>query len=287
VKSSDAGWRPPAPPPAQAAPPDDLSNASPQVQFAIQLERTFAAKLQEKKPWGTWAIVALCGLAYLIQASYAGSLSDVANRHDFLFAAGTNMGNLVVRGQLWRLGSCTFLHGGLIHIGGNMWALWVLGPFIEKILGTPRFLVLYGLCGIAGSVVSASVHPAIASIGASGAIWGLMTAAFGLALRPGALLPPFTARNMKSRLIQPLIINVGLSLIPGVDAFAHLGGGVAGFLLMITGVSTLGAVSNFTGDVETKASRVTWIVLAAVVSLAMVACLAVAVILSVWISRAP
>jgi len=239
---------------------------SPELAHAVTLERAFAAQLGRRKPWGTYAIVALCVATFLLQMALGRALDN----------AGVNYGLAVQHGQLWRLWSCTFLHANLIHIGGNMWVLIVLGPFVEKVIGTPRFLVLYAISGLCGSLLGGFVHPMIPSLGASGAIWGIMAAAFGIALRPQRVLPPLTAMNIKKRLLQPLLINVGLSLLPGVDAYAHLGGGLFGFLAVLSGAGTLGARPEFAGERESLPSKTIWTVLAVAFSLAMVTSLGVA-----------
>lgn len=257
MKSSDFG----SPPPPPSLPPQE-PEPSPEFLRAVALERAFAASLQSRRPYGTWGIIAVCGAAFLLQL--ATGVDDGA-----FVRLGMNLGVAVRAGQIWRLWSCTFLHGGWMHIGMNMWALWVLGPFIERIVGTPRFVVLYGVAGLVGSMASAWLHPTQTSVGASGAIWGLMGAAMGLALRPQGLLPPLTAHNMKRRLIQPLLVNVAISFIPGVDAFAHFGGGTAGFLLVLVGGATAGARASWAGEQESTGWRVLWWLLAAVVALAM------------------
>lgn len=133
----------------------------------------------------------------------------------------------------WRLFTSGFLHAGFIHVGLNMWVLWVLGRFLEPSLGRVRFLALYGaaLCGGALGVVLLS--PGALTVGASGAIYGLMG---------GALLVARERRIdlMASGLLPTLGINLLLTFgIPGISIGGHLGGLVAGALagLVLTEVS--------------------------------------------------
>jgi membrane associated rhomboid family serine protease len=74
------------------------------------------------------------------------------------------------------------------------------------------------------------------SVGASGAIWGLMAAGFGMVLRPGGPLPRLVAQRLRQRLLGVLAINGALSFLPGIDLWAHLGGGLAGFALAMGGL---------------------------------------------------
>jgi hypothetical protein len=116
----------------------------------------------------------------------------------------------------------------------------VFGPVLERLLGPQRYLFLYGLSGLGGSLASALLRGPGISVGASGAIWGLMAAWLGLTLRPRGLLPPARVAQARRRAIGPLAINLVYSFRPGVDFLAHLGGGVIGFALLATGIITRG-----------------------------------------------
>src|SRR5216684_1350893 len=86
---------------------------------------------------------------------------------------GANFGPLTVSGQWWRLLTCVFIHGGLLHIGFNMWCLWDLGRLAESVYGHWTFAVVYLVTGLASSLTSVAWHPAGLSVGASGAIFGI------------------------------------------------------------------------------------------------------------------
>jgi rhomboid protease GluP len=255
---------------------DDAPRPPPTPDFDPQLrmqaiDAAFVQTLAERKPLASYALIGANVLLYLLQLSLGRHLENV----------GVNSGRLVAQGQLWRLGSCMFLHGGLIHIGSNMLALWSIGPFLEKVMGSARFVVLYAVSGLAGSVASAAIHPAISSLGASGAIFGLMGGALGLALMPHRLLPPWRAQFMRKSIVQPLLINLGISFLPSIDGTAHFGGGLMGFALMLAGVITFGAKPSYMGEHETSSSRGLWMVLAIVCALAMLLAVGVAVLLAV------
>ncbi|EFG64961.1 rhomboid family intramembrane serine protease [Streptomyces sp. SPB074] len=130
----------------------------------------------------------------------------------------------VAEGEWYRLLTATFLHEEVWHIGLNMLSLWMLGGPIEALLGRARFLTLYLLAGVGGSVASfLFADPLGASLGASGAIFGLFGATGVLVLRVRADFRPFVAL-----LVINLIITFGWS---GIAWQAHIGGLVVGTLL--------------------------------------------------------
>src|SRR5262249_27924701 len=86
---------------------------------------------------------------------------------------GANYGPKTTQGEWWRMFTCMFLHIGVLHLLFNMVALWNVGGFMEHLLGSTGFLVLYLLAGLLGSVASVAWNPFVVSAGASGAIFGL------------------------------------------------------------------------------------------------------------------
>lgn len=152
-----------------------------------------------------------------------------------LVAMGANLGWSALAAEPWRLLSCAFLHIGLLHLAMNMAVLYGLGQRLEPALGPARFIVLYTLSAAAGSVVSALRHDLMLSAGASGAVWGLMVAETVALLQIRRRLPPGETIDLRV-LMQPLVINLGVSFLPGVDLWAHLGGGLAGGALLGSGL---------------------------------------------------
>jgi len=143
---------------------------------------------------------------------------------------GANFGPAIRDGQYWRLVTSMFLHGGLLHLALNGWALFQLGSLLELLMGSPRMLLIYFGSGIAGSLASATFTQK-PSVGASGAIFGLLGALIAFLLRRrGALTPQ--GKSILMQLVGWAAINVffGFST-PGIDNSAHLGGGAAGLLL--------------------------------------------------------
>jgi membrane associated rhomboid family serine protease len=127
----------------------------------------------------------------------------------------------IANGQWWRLVSAAFLHGGILHLAFNMYALYWLGPQLEQLLGHVRFASIYMLSAIGGNVVSYYFSDiATVSVGASGAIFGLMTATIviGRELRADV-----------SQLMTLLVLNVVIGFASaGIDWRAHLGGAIVG-----------------------------------------------------------
>jgi membrane associated rhomboid family serine protease len=144
-----------------------------------------------------------------------------------------------LRGEPYRLLASAFLHASPIHLGMNMLALWSFGPLLEAVLGRARYLLLYTASALGGSLLSMTLGPDRMSVGASGAIWGLMAGGIALAYFPRGVLPEIATARLRQRAWPPLVMNLIFSFTPGVDYLAHLGGGITGALL-VAGVLTRG-----------------------------------------------
>jgi membrane associated rhomboid family serine protease len=132
---------------------------------------------------------------------------------------------LSTREQPWRLLTAMLLHGGMFHILMNGLSLLSLGGLIEALFGPATMWVLFTLTGIAGNVAVLlfSEHPAL---GASGGLFGLFGAILGWTVRRGGTV----GIEMRRQLMRTLIINIGISCLPGISFAAHAGGFAAGFL---------------------------------------------------------
>jgi rhomboid protease GluP len=197
-------------------------------------ERLFFERMRATFPWATIVLMAANVLVFALEMLFGGGEVGLAIRR-----MGANSGEWVRAGEPWRLLASAFLHGSVAHVVVNMIALLSFGIFLERILGTTRFLVLYGLSAIGGSLASALLQETV-SVGASGAIWGLMLSGIGLTLRPGSVVPALTLAQMRGQAWLPLILNLLYSLQPGIDLWAHVGGGVVGLALLGTGLLTRG-----------------------------------------------
>jgi membrane associated rhomboid family serine protease/cytochrome c-type biogenesis protein CcmH/NrfG len=145
---------------------------------------------------------------------------------------GANAGALTLSGEWWRLLTCVFIHGGLLHIAFNMWCLWELGALAESLYGRWTFATLYLLCGVGASLASVIWNVHVLSVGASGAIFGLAGALIA-AFKLGEFSVP---RAALSGTLRSLLIFVGFNLIFGAasgvtDNAAHVGGLLTGLIL--------------------------------------------------------
>ncbi|MCU1300419.1 MAG: rhomboid family intrarane serine protease [Candidatus Sulfotelmatobacter sp.] len=145
---------------------------------------------------------------------------------------GANAGAYTLSGEWWRLLTCVFVHGGLLHIAFNMWCLWDLGALSESLYGRWTFGAIYLLCGVGASLASITWNAHSLSVGASGAIFGLAGALIA-AFKFGEFSLP---REALSGTMRSLIVFVGFNLIFGAasrvtDNAAHVGGLIAGLIL--------------------------------------------------------
>ena len=136
---------------------------------------------------------------------------------------------LIVAGEIWRLVTANYLHGGLLHLVMNSFALATLGPLIERSFGWRKCFILYTVSGISGFLVSSWWRPGVLSIGASGAIYGLL----GFAVVFGRFRSGPAGRAISDHLMRWLMYGLLMFLIPGIDSAAHVGGLVPGALLAL------------------------------------------------------
>jgi rhomboid protease GluP len=193
-----------------------------------------------------WILIALNVLLFLITNVLSFGLSPatgicaarrVATAYDCaLFILGWKDNLLIfLGGEYWRLLSAIFLHGGIAHLLMNGFSLYVVGPDTERVYGTWRFLGVYLLSGLAGSVLSYSFSPN-PSVGASGAIFGLVGALIMFFYITRQILGEF-GRSQVQGLAAILLINLAFGFTsPGIDNLGHigglLGGMVAGWILV-------------------------------------------------------
>jgi rhomboid protease GluP len=144
---------------------------------------------------------------------------------------GSNVGRLTRGGQWWRLVSSMFLHGSIWHLGFNMLALWQVGRLTERIFGSTRFVALYFLAGISGSLASVLWNPHVNSVGASGAIFGIIGGLLAFLGRPNSGVPPTVVSELRSSLVPFLLFSLWMGFVyPHTDNAAHIGGLIGGWL---------------------------------------------------------
>jgi membrane associated rhomboid family serine protease len=199
--------------------------------------RGFLLAVMQRKPVASWSIAVVCVAIFGLQMLWGAGQPVLAASH-----MGAEIPNRVLAGEWWRLFSVMLLHANFFHLAMNMLALLSFGPFLERLMGSGRYLVLYVLAGLGGSLLSLTRGGEAIGVGASGGIWGLMVAGAVAVTWPRGLLPASLAMQMRQRAWTPVVINLFYSLQPGIDMRAHIGGGLAGGLLVLA--LTRGAVQN-------------------------------------------
>jgi membrane associated rhomboid family serine protease len=140
----------------------------------------------------------------------------------------------IAHGEVYRLLSVTLVHGSLLHLAFNMYALWYVGQLVERMYGSALLLAFYLLCAMAGSILSYVLGPIVPSVGASGAIFGL----FGIVLvatRFHRAVLDQQSRMIASQVGVLIVLNlvIGFSGLLNVDNYGHVGGLLAGLWLAL------------------------------------------------------
>jgi rhomboid protease GluP len=167
-------------------------------------------------------LIALNVLAFVWEW-YTGVLRSDSN----LLASGAlSRDTVLVDGQWWRIVTGAFLHGGLTHIALNMLALWQLGTLVESLIGSVRMFALYSISLVGAGLCVVYFSGDQATVGASGAIYGLFGALIAIGLRLGP-----RGRGLVSATLPILVINLVLTFtIPQISQSAHIGGLLTGFV---------------------------------------------------------
>jgi membrane associated rhomboid family serine protease len=178
------------------------------------------------RPLVTWALLVV-NLVVWLAATAAGGSED----RQVLLDYGAMFGPLIADGQYWRLFTAMFLHVGIAHLAFNGFGLFVFGYLVEGAYGHARFLLVYVLAGLSGSVASYLLNSIAVGAGASGAVFGVLGALTAFFAAQRRVLGPTAARSMMG-----LLVLVGIHLVygfinPGIDNIAHLGGFVGGVAL--------------------------------------------------------
>ncbi len=169
---------------------------------------------------GTMVIIGVCVVVFLAELAQGVSISGISGSS--LVADGALFGPAVAEGEWWRLVTSSFLHASLIHVGFNMYLLWLLGSALEGYAGTDRFLAVWFTAVLWGAAGALVLSPNAITVGASGGVFGLMAAIFLLERQRGMGL-------MQSQVGILLLLNLGITFVlPGISIGGHLGGIVGG-----------------------------------------------------------
>lgn len=202
---------------------DDINKKN--MEEAKRVEELF----KPKKPIITYVLIAINVIIFLL-----GMILNLSDTFINLFA---NYGPLVTEGQYYRLFTSMFIHANLFHILFNMYALYLLGSQAEGFFGKGKFLVIYILSGISGSLLSILLNQGAVSVGASGAIFGIL----GSLLYFGYNNRVYLGNTLIREIVPVILINLAFGfMMTGVDNFAHIGGLIGG----ITTAMAVGFYSN-------------------------------------------
>jgi membrane associated rhomboid family serine protease len=173
-------------------------------------------------PQLTYVLIAINVIAFLAMVASGGGLGG---RGGPVFSNGALYGPAVQAGDWWRIITAGFLHSGVLHLAFNMYFLYFIGQLIEPEIGKLRFGLVYFVSLLGGSLGALLLSPNAVTVGASGAVFGLMGAAI-VAMRARGIDP------MQSGLGVTLLLNLGITLlIPNISIGGHLGGLIAGGLV--------------------------------------------------------
>ncbi len=204
----------------------------------------FARALFQRPATFTFILLFL-NVGVFLLTTWAGALQSNA----VLLAFGAKFNALINQGEWWRFVAPIFLHGGVPHLLMNMYGLWILGPYVERLYGSAKFVVFWVVCGIAGVVASyLSVQPDLyssgvigqflfkpqdgISVGASGALFGLIGVLFVFGIKYRHELPDGFKQAFGTGMLPTILLNVFIGyIVPVIDNAAHLGGLFAGALL--------------------------------------------------------
>jgi membrane associated rhomboid family serine protease len=210
----------------------------------------------------TYVLIAINAIAYLIEiAAGSGGLNNPSGNIVVDYGL---FGPSVAEGEWYRLVTCGFLHASLVHIGFNMLLLYFLGRLLEPALGTPRFLALYFASLLAGSLGALVLDPDALTLGASGAVFGLIAAAFVIARGRGM---DALAGQLGFLIVINLAFTFGAS---NISIGGHLGGLIGG------AICALAIVAGERGILGENRRFAEFAVMAAVVAASVLGAIAVA-----------
>lgn len=183
---------------------------------ASKMEKVF----KDKGPYITYVLIGINVLLFLLPILFGN--------YDYIINKYCVHGPSIRAGEYYRLITGVFLHGSILHLFFNCYALYVIGSQIENYFGRIKYLIIYLFSGVMGALFSMIFGGNIASIGASGAIFGLM----GALLYFGYHYRVYLGNVLKTQLIPLIIFNLILGFVlSGVDNFAHIGGLIGGVLI--------------------------------------------------------
>ncbi len=200
-------------------------------------------------PVVTYVILALNFAIFLLMTLKGGSKNV-----DVLLDFGAAYGPFFRHGEYWRLVMPMFLHIGLMHLLVNSYALYILGPILERVYGAGRFALLYVLMGMGGALLSMTKSPSV-SAGASGAIMGIAGAMVVSGYAHRDMYPARWRRALVTVIIPFILITLAMGYtIPNIDNWGHVGGLLSGMILaLLVPMPGREATVNYPGERPSQA----------------------------------
>jgi len=207
----------------------DHASATGKTLTTQRAARTATRSLSASGPFVTFTLIGINVGIFVLGLLLGGELNGTGSwlyEQGVLVSTAVDSSGQVIgvsEGEYWRLITAAFLHYGFIHLGMNMLVLWIIGPPLEEYFGHSRYLLVYVVAGLAGSAGALLWSPNALTVGASGAIWGIMGAALVLEARK---IWVFGGSAMGLVLLNLAITFV----IPGISIGGHIGGLIGGGL---------------------------------------------------------
>ncbi len=206
----------------------------------------------------TAALMAIIGLNFAVQVFSSGGAALLVPRLESLVRVGALDSRLVASGEWWRFMTCIFVHIGVIHLLFNTVAFLSVSSYLEKEIGSSRYLSIFLLAGMGGSAASYLLHARVVAAGASGAIFGLIGFSISYFRRQGGA----RARDIQSFMIKWAIYALIFGFLVRADNIAHIGGFATGFLL--------GGIMEYRED-ERRRRAPGWNLVAGILSVGLIA----------------
>lgn len=203
-------------------------NELPDINSLLALKRQeYTLDLKVTKPALTYALIGINIAVFVFFSFY--SMMQGRQYESMLVDFGAKDNGLIIAGQYWRLISAIFLHANWLHLLVNCYSLYVVGNIVERIFGHIKYAAIYFIAGLYGNIASFifTANPAIPSVGASGAIFGLLGALIYYGVERPKSFKKYFGYNVWLTILINIVINIS---IPGIDSLAHLGGLCGGFL---------------------------------------------------------
>ena len=193
------------------------------LNYSIEKEKLNKPKVKYKESLVTYILICINILIFILTSFLSKNIYNIDSYT--LIALGAKVNVLINNGQPWRLITCAFLHGGLAHIAFNMYALKIIGSEVEYVYGKVKYISIYLISALGGSVFSYLFNADSISVGASGAIFGLLGAMIIFGIRHKNKIGKAYIMNLFKVLLINIFIGVTLS---NIDNGAHIGGLVFG-----------------------------------------------------------